>query len=107
MSRLRLNQELRNKISSRWRVHAEQEETDEKEKYFQARESIKPEQDSAWDLTHTIVRRHYTDDDVVKARYLQNKFDNVDTIASDSCFHLGLVLIYSLCPFSYLIKIHP
>ena len=89
MSRLRLNQELRNKISSRWRVHAEQEETDEREKYFQARESIKPEQDKAWDLTHEIVRRHYTDDDVKKARYLQNKFDNVDTIASDSCFHLG------------------
>jgi len=89
MSRLRLNQELRNKIASRWRVHAEQEETDEKEKYFQARESIKPEQDKAWDLTHEIVRRHYTDDDVKKARYLQDKFDNVDTIASDSCFHLG------------------
>ena len=89
MSRLRLNQELRNKISSRWRVHAEQEETDEKEKYFRARESIKPEQDKAWDLTHEIVRRHYTDDDVKKARYLQDKFDNVDTIASDSCFHLG------------------
>jgi len=89
MSRLRLNQELRNKIASRWRVHAEQEETDEREKYFQARESIKPEQDKAWDLTHTIVRRHYTDDDVKKARYLQDKFDNVDTIASDSCFHLG------------------
>ena len=89
MARLRLNQELRNKIASRWRVHAEQEETDEKEKYFQARESIKPEQDKAWDLTHEIVRRHYTDDDVKKARYLQDKFDNVDTIASDSCFHLG------------------
>jgi len=89
MSRLRLNQELRNIIASRWRVHAEQEETDEKEKYFQARESIKPEQDKAWDLTHTIVRRHYTHDDVKKARYLQDKFDNVDTIASDSCFHLG------------------
>jgi len=87
--RLRLNQELRNKIASRWRVHAEQEETDEKEKYFRARESIKPEQDKAWDLTHTIVRRHYTNDDVKKARYLQDKFDNVDTIASDSCFHLG------------------
>jgi len=81
MSRLRLNQELRNKIASRWRVHAEQEETDEKEKYFRARESIKPEQDKAWDLTHTIVRRHYTNDDVKKARYLQDKFDNVDTIA--------------------------
>jgi len=89
MSRLRLNQELRNKIASRWRVHAEAEYTDEKEKYDQERESIKAKQDKAWDLTHTIVRRHYTDDDVKKARYLQNKFDNVDTIASDSCFHLG------------------
>jgi len=89
MSRLRLNQELRNKISSRWRVHAEQEETDEKEKFFRERESIKAKQDKAWDLAHTIVRRHYTDDDVKKARYLQDKFDNVDTIASDSCFHLG------------------
>jgi hypothetical protein len=87
--RLRLNQELRNKISSRWRIHAEQEETDEKEKYFKSRESIKPEQDKAWNLARTIVRRHYTDSDVEKARYLQNKFENVDTIASDSCFHLG------------------
>ena len=89
MSRLRLNQELRNKIASRWRVHAEAEYTDEKEKYDQERESIKAKQDKAWELTHTIVRRHYTDSDVEKARYLQNKFDNVDTIASDSCFHLG------------------
>ena len=47
MSRLRLNQEIRNKISSRWRVHAEQEETDEKEKYFQERESIKSKQNKA------------------------------------------------------------
>ena len=34
-----------------------------------------------------IVRRHYTLDDVAKAQYLQNKFENVDTIAKDSCFH--------------------
>jgi len=87
--RLRLNQEYRNKIANRMRVHIEAEHTQEKEKYFQARENIKGEQDKAWDLTHEIVRRHYTDDDVKKARYLQNKFDNVDTIASDSCFHLG------------------
>ena len=87
--RLRLNQEYRNKIANRMRVHIEAEDTQEKEKYFQARENIKGQQDSAWDLAHTIVRRHYTEDDVKKARYLQNKFENVDTIASDSCFHLG------------------
>jgi len=33
------------------------------------------------------VRKHYTEDDVEKAYYLQNKFENVSTIAKDSCFH--------------------
>jgi len=89
MSRLRLNQEYRNKIANRMRVHIEAEDTQEKEKYFQARENMKPIQDNAWDLAHTIVRRTYTEDDVKMARYLQNKFDNVNTIAPDSCFHFG------------------
>ena len=89
MTRIRLNTEYRNKIANRMRVHIEAEDTQEKEKYFLARENIKGEQDKAWDLTHEIVRRHYTESDVEKARYLQNKFENVDTIASDSCFHLG------------------
>jgi hypothetical protein len=89
MTRLRLNTEYRNKIANRMRVHIEAEDTQEKEKYFVARENIKGEQDSAWDLTHEIVRRHYTEKDVAMARYLQNKFDNVNTVASDSCFHLG------------------
>ena len=40
MSRLRLNQELRHKIASRMRVHLEQEDTQEKEKFFQLRESF-------------------------------------------------------------------
>ena len=71
------------------RVHIEAEDTQEKEKYFQARENMKPIQDNAWDLAHTIVRRTYTDEDVKMARYLQNKFDNVNTIAPDSCFHFG------------------
>jgi len=87
--RLRLNQEYRNKIANRMRVHIEAEHTQEKEKYFLARENMKPMQDNAWDLAHEIVRRHYTEDDVKMARYLQNKFDNVNTVASDSCFHLG------------------
>ena len=87
--RLRLNQEYRNKIANRMRVHIEAEDTQEKEKYFQARENMKPMQDNAWDLAHAIVRRTYTEDDVKMARYLQNKFDNVNTIAPDSCFHFG------------------
>ena len=87
--RLRLNQEYRNKVANRMRVHIEAEDTQEKEKYFQARENMKPLQDEAWNLAHSIVRRTYTESDVAKARYLQDKFDNVNTVASDSCFHFG------------------
>ena len=39
MSRIRLNQEYRNKIANRMRVHIEQEDTQEKEKFFQEREN--------------------------------------------------------------------
>jgi len=87
MSRLRLNQEYRNKIANRMRVHLEQEDTIEKQNY----DKLKGEQidlnDNAWKIAEQIVRRHYTLDDVAKAQYLQNKFENVSTIAKDSCFH--------------------
>ena len=89
MSRIRLNQEYRNKIANRMRVHLEQEQTQEKEKFFQARESMKPLQDETWKLAEQIVSRHYTPEDIKMAYHLQNKFENVDTIAKDSCFHFG------------------
>jgi len=87
--RIRLNQEYRNKIATRMRVHLEQEETQEKEKFFQAREDMKPLQDETWKLAKEIVSRHYTPEDIKMAYHLQNKFENVDTIAKDSCFHFG------------------
>ena len=89
MARIRLNQEYRNKISNRMRVHLEQENTQEKEKYLQVREEMKPLQDETWKLAEQIVRRTYTPKDVEMAYHLQNKFPNVDTIAKDSCFHFG------------------
>ena len=89
MSRIRLNAEYRNKGGVRFREHLEQENTQEKESYLQAREQIIPLQKDTWKLAETIVRRHYTDEDVKMAYHLQNKFDNVNTIAKDSCFHFG------------------
>ena len=58
MARLRLNQEYRNKISNRMRVHLEQENTQEKENFFQLREQMKPLQDKTWELAQQIVSRH-------------------------------------------------
>ena len=90
MARLRLNQEYRNKISNRMRVHLEQEETQEKENFFQLREKMKALTDYTFnDVATPICRRHYTNEDVKMAYHLQSKFNNVDTIAKDSCFHFG------------------
>ena len=87
--RIRLNQELRNKISSRMRVHLEAEDTQEKRKFDDLRFGFKDLQNKSWTLAETIVRRQYPQEDLDKAHYLQNKYENVDTIAPDSCFHFG------------------
>ena len=89
MSRIRLNQELRNKTTSRFKVHFEQENTQEKEKFFQERENFKAIQDKTWELAKVCVERQYPKEDVKMAHYLQDKYPNVNTIAKDSCFHFG------------------
>jgi len=69
------------------RVHLEQEDTVEKQNY----DNLKGDQidinDNAWALAEKIVRRQYPMEDVKLAHYLQNKYQNVNTIAPDSCFH--------------------
>ena len=87
MTRIRLNQEYRNKTGNRIKSHLFQEDTQEKRKYDELKAEQYDLNDKAWGVAKTIVRRHYTDDDVEKAYYLQNKFENVSTIAKDSCFH--------------------
>jgi hypothetical protein len=71
------------------RVHLEQENTQEKEKFFQERESFLDKQNKTWELAQECVTRQYPKDDIKMAHYLQDKYPNVDTIAKDSCFHFG------------------
>ena len=87
MARIRLNNEYRNKIANRIKVHLQQEDTQEKRKYDNLKGQQVDINDMAWSVAEKIVRRHYTESDVEKAYYLQNKFENVSTIAKDSCFH--------------------
>ena len=90
MARVRNNQGHRSKILNIFmRPYLEQELTQEKEAFDQARETVKPLQDKTWELAEQIVSRHYTPEDIKMAYHLQNKFDNVNTIAKDSCFHFG------------------
>jgi len=71
------------------RVHLEQEHTNEKEKFFQCRESFLDKQNATWKLAQQCVERQYPKKDVDMAHYLQDKYPNVNTIAKDSCFHFG------------------
>ncbi|SVA73714.1 uncharacterized protein METZ01_LOCUS126568 [marine metagenome] len=89
MSRIRLNQEYRNKVAVKMKTYAEQENTQEKEKFFQERENFKAHQDKTWELAKICVERQYPKEDVQMAHYLQDKYPNVNTIAKDSCFHFG------------------
>ena len=87
MTRIRANQEYRNKVANRIKQHLLQEDTHEKQTYDQLKGDQIQLNDDAWNMAEKIVRRTYTDEDVKKAWYLQNKFENVSTIAKDSCFH--------------------
>ena len=87
--RIRLNQEYRNKIAKRIELGLDQENTIEKEKYLQLREQIKPLQDKTWELMYKIGRENYPQEDVDMAWHLQKKYENVNTIAPDSCFHVA------------------
>ena len=89
IKRLRLNTDLRNKISARFKVHIEAENTQEREKYYQLREKFRPLQDKTWKLAEQCVREHYPQKDVDTCHYLEKKYPNVDTVAKDSCFHFG------------------
>ena len=87
--RIRLNQELRNKVKVKMKTYAEQERTQEREAFDQERENFKAIQDKTWELAKLCVSRQYPKEDVNMAHYLQDKYPNVNTIAKDSCFHFG------------------
>jgi hypothetical protein len=87
--RIRLNQEYRNKIAIKIDDRLQMEDTIEKDRYTQLREQMKPLQDKTWELMYSIGRENYPQKDVDMANYLQNKYENVNTIAPDSCFHVA------------------
>ena len=71
------------------KTFSEQEQTQEKEDFFQKRENFKALQDKTWDLAKLCVSRQYPKEDVDMAHYLQDKYPNVNTVEKDSCFHFG------------------
>src|SRR6056300_53653 len=65
MSKIRLNTELRNKLFNKIKNVFEEENTQEKEAFLQARENVDTEYKSAFELATNIVERAYPTCDVV------------------------------------------
>ena len=90
MSKLRLNTELRNKLFNKIKNVFENENTQEKEAYLQARENVDTEYKSAFELTKQIVERAYPPEDVKVLRHFKSKYGSpCDVVAKDKCFYFA------------------
>ena len=90
MSRIRLNTELRNKLFNKIKNVFEQENTQEKEAYLQARENVDTEYKSAFELATQIVERSYPPEDVKVLRHFKSKYGSpCDVVAKDKCFYFA------------------
>ena len=90
MSKIRLNTELRNKLFNKIKNVFEEENTQEKEAYLQARENVDREYKSAFELATQIVERAYPTDDVKVLRHFKQKYGSpCDVVAKDKCFYFA------------------
>ena len=90
MSKIRLNTELRNKLFNKIKNVFEEENTQEKEAYLQARENVDVEYAKAFELAKGIVERAYPPEDVATLRTFKNKYGSpCDVVAKDKCFYFA------------------
>jgi len=87
--RIRLNAEIRNRLAIQFKNHLENESTQEKEAFLQSREQYPLMEKTAFETAKKIVSRVYPKEDVEKAKYLSNKFENIDIYRKDSCFNFS------------------
>ncbi len=75
MSKIRLNTELRNKFFNRIKNHIENENTQEKEAYLQARENVDTMYSRAFNLARDVVERAYPQDDVKVLKHFKQSME--------------------------------
>ena len=90
MSRIRMNTEFRNKILNRYVESAENENTQEREAFNQARENVDYAYPKAFELAKLVVNRAYPTEDVLTCRSLKQKYGQpLDVVAKDKCFYFS------------------
>jgi hypothetical protein len=90
MTKIRMNTELRNKLFNKIKNVFENEDTQEKEAYLQARESVDHHYKYASELAKLVVERSYPVDDVATLRTFKKKYGTpCDVVAKDKCFYFA------------------
>ena len=85
-----MNTELRNKLFNKIKDVFENEDTQEREAYLQAREQVDREYEHAHRLAVDVVERSYPPEDVSVLRSFKKKYGQpCDVVAKDKCFYFA------------------
>jgi hypothetical protein len=88
--KIRMNTELRNKLFNKIKHTFENEDTQEREAFLQAREDVDLEYSVAHNLAKRVVQRAYPVEDVSTLRHFKNKYGSpCDVVAKDKCFYFA------------------
>ena len=90
MSKIRMNTELRNKLFNKIKHTFENEDTQEREAFLKARETVNDEYVIAQQFAKEVVERAYPTEDVATLRTFKNKYGSpCDVVAKDKCFYFA------------------
>jgi hypothetical protein len=90
MTRVRMNTELRNKLFGKIKNVFENEDTQEREDYLQAREDVDSQYAFAKIVAKDVVERAYPPEDVEILRTFKRKYGQpCDVVAKDKCFYFA------------------
>ena len=90
MQKIRMNTELRNKLFNKIKNVFENEDTQEKEAFLQAREDVDRQYVIASGLARQVVERAYPPEDVAVLRTFKKKYGSpCDVVAKDKCFYFA------------------
>ena len=90
MTKIRMNTELRNKLFGKIKNVFENEDTQERVAYLEAKEEVDNQYESAFSLARDIVERAYPSEDVATLQSYKKKYgDAVDVVAKDKCFYFA------------------
>jgi len=90
MAKIRMNTELRNKLFNKIKHTFENEDTQERELYLQAREVVNIQYKHTHELAKLVVERAYPPEDVAVLRTFKKKYGSpCDVVAKDKCFYFA------------------